>query len=166
MEYEVRPLTRYHLPEVAAIEALSFALPHPEDDLRAIYERRNVVGYRALYADHLLGFALCAFERKHIEVLDLAVRPNWRRQGVGCRLVRTLAEKLDVGKREALLATVRETALDAQLFLRAAGFRATHIHREHYSDTGESGYVMRLGVGAGKPVIPAWATPSHGTHDC
>jgi len=65
---------------------------------------------------------------------NLAVNPDFRRRGVGRRLLGLLRNQAIVW------ATVRESNLGAQLFLRAMGFKARHVIRDHYDEIDESGY--------------------------
>jgi ribosomal-protein-alanine N-acetyltransferase len=43
---------------------------------------------------------------------------------------------------------VRETNLPAQLFFRAAGFRAVTVLRDFYRDSDEDAYLMQFGLEA------------------
>lgn len=75
----------------------------------------------------------------HLELLDIAVAPDWQRQGVG----RSLLEELNRKLREAgdcIHATVPETNVPIQLCLRAVGYKAIRVLRGHFGT--EDGYLM------------------------
>ena len=72
-------------------------------------------------------------------LLHLVVHPEWRRRGVGLALIGRLARKLR-HEDDRLQATVPEGNLDAQLLLRAAGFKAVRVLRGYFGE--EDGYVM------------------------
>lgn len=75
-----------------------------------------------------VGFYAWSIAKRHLELVVLAVRPEWRRRGIGSSVLRHLAGKL-TGKRPVLAASVHEEALPVQQFLRAQGFRATKVLR-------------------------------------
>lgn len=151
--------------EVLAIEKASWKHPTPDDDFRKAWRRPNVFGRVVEYGHHVVGFYLYSGHRNHVNLIDLAVDPDWRCQGVGRQLIvdfKTIVLS-DAGNWASLV--VRETELDAQTFLRHMKFHATEVIRGHYADTGEDAYVMRYPRRPPDP-IPAWATESDGTRDC
>jgi ribosomal protein S18 acetylase RimI-like enzyme len=82
-----------------------------------------------------------------IDLLNLAVAPNWQRQGLGRRLLSELDELLHHPD-DAVHALVPETNLGMQLFLRHEGYRATRVLRDYYG--GEDAYLMER-----HPEVPA-----------
>jgi len=81
--------------------------------------------------------------KTRLQVLNFAVHPDYRRQGIGRQMVAKLAGKLSSHRRTRIALEVRETALSAQLFFKVQGFRATDLLREHFEDTGEDAYLMQ-----------------------
>jgi ribosomal-protein-alanine N-acetyltransferase len=63
--------------------------------------------------------------------------------GVGNQMVAKLVGKLSSHRRTRIILHVRESLLQAQLFYRVQGFRATEILREYFEDTGEDAYVLQ-----------------------
>jgi ribosomal-protein-alanine N-acetyltransferase len=72
------------------------------------------------------------------------------------QMAEKLVSKLSSHRRVRIVSEIRETNLDAQLFFRSAGFRATGVSREFYSDSGEDAFVMeyRLSVPMEESVMP------------
>jgi len=62
------------------------------------------------------------------QVLALAVRRPDRRQGIGGQLLERVVQL----PRREIIVSVGERNLEAQLFLRAQGFRAVATERDHY----------------------------------
>jgi ribosomal protein S18 acetylase RimI-like enzyme len=164
----IRYLIRTDFPAVATVERAAHDWPLTVDELQRTCTNRRVIGRVAtvpalplggplsvrrtraqpqLQPQHeaILGFTLF---RRHggdaIELLDLAVWPGCRRQGIGRVLLADLFARLATGpdQRSKLIVWCRESNLPAQLFFRACGLRATTIHRGRFSDTGEDGYRM------------------------
>lgn len=117
------------------IEAQAFEFPWSEDDFRRTLRLRNAIGVGAeLGADgRLAGYVVYELQRRRYRMLNLAVAAAWRGRGIGAALVGRLQAKL-TPIRERIALEVCETNLDAQLFLRAIGFRATGVLRDHYPD--------------------------------
>lgn len=74
------------------------------------------------------------------EILNLAVEPQRRRQGIAAQL---LASVLESGPADWFL-EVRETNQAAQDLYRKFGFQIAGKRREYYSDSREGGIVMRF----------------------
>lgn len=125
---------------LAAIEQKSFDWPWDERDLRKVLHARNVWCQVAEVSDgQIAGFIVYALARSQLELWNLAVLPQWRRVGIGRRLIARLVEKLRPG-RERLVADVREKNTGAQLFFRACGFRAVQVIRRPYAEIDEDAY--------------------------
>lgn len=73
----------------------------------------------------------------------VAVREGMRRCDVGRELVRAVKKNTVGTGTAALKAWARESDLAGQLFLSAVSFRATHVARAFFSDTGEDAYVFQ-----------------------
>lgn len=77
-----------------------------------------------------------------LHILNLAVPPAHRRQGVGTQMIERLKSKLSEHRRTRLHMELRETNLPAQLFLRSQGFRAGRVLRNFYEDSGEDAFLF------------------------
>jgi ribosomal protein S18 acetylase RimI-like enzyme len=78
--------------------------------------------------------------RRRIELVGIAVDVLARGQGIGRALFLDVVAGARAMGARVILATVRETNLDGQLFLRSVGFEAIKVSRGHYRDTGEDAY--------------------------
>ncbi len=128
-----RWMVRRDLPEVLAIEAASHAEPWGEEDFLRVLRHRNVIGMvtEAVAPDQpVVGFMVYELLPDSYHLLDLAVSPLHRRRRVGSAMVKKLVSKLPGSKRSHITVDVREESLDAQLFLRACGFRAVAVLRK------------------------------------
>ena len=89
------------------------------------------------------GFVVYELLKTRLQVLNLAVRPDLRRRGIGRALVARLATKLTHQRRSRIMLEVRESNLAAQLFLLRQGFRAVNVLRDFYDQTCEDAYVFQ-----------------------
>jgi ribosomal-protein-alanine N-acetyltransferase len=138
----IRWMIRRDMPEVLAIEHSSFEFPWCEEEFLRILRQRNCIGMVAEYGERVVGFMIYELHKSKLHVLDFAVHPEFRRQGVGRQMVAKLVGKLSSHRRTRIVLSVRETNLAAQLFYRIQGFRALEVIREFYQDTGEDAYAM------------------------
>jgi ribosomal-protein-alanine N-acetyltransferase len=138
----VRWMIRRDMPEVLAIEHASFDFPWCEEEFLRVLRQRNCIGMVAEHGERIVGFMIYELHRGKIQVLDFAVHPEFRRQGVGRQMILKLVSKLSSQRRDRIGILVRETNLASQLFLRMQGFRATEVIREHFPDTGEDAYSL------------------------
>jgi ribosomal-protein-alanine N-acetyltransferase len=140
----IRWMIRRDMPEVLAIETVSFEFPWCENDFLRCLRQRNCIGMVAEHDDQVVGFMIYELHKARLHVLNFAVDSRYRRLGVGSQMIEKLVGKLSSQRRNRILLEVRETNLAAQLFFRASGFRAVSVLREFYEDTPEDAYLMQF----------------------
>lgn len=127
----LRWLIRRDMPEVVAIEA---GCPDPwsEDGWLSLLRHRNCIGFvaEAPGTELVVGAMAYRLHRSRVELVRLAVHPDWRRRGIGAALLAKLDYKLDSHRRHMAFADVPGAALDAQLLLRSAGWRAVNVDHD------------------------------------
>jgi [ribosomal protein S18]-alanine N-acetyltransferase len=141
----IRWKIRRDLPEVLAIEEASFEYPWAEEDFLRTLRQRNCVAMVAERDEQIVGFMVYRLMPTQLELINLAVHPARRREGVGTTLIGKLAGKLTPQRRKRLWLDVRERNLPGHLFLQACGFRAVRVLREAYDEPpGEAAYRFAL----------------------
>jgi ribosomal-protein-alanine N-acetyltransferase len=140
-------MIRRDFPEVLAIEHASFGCPWCAEEFLRVLRRRSCISMVAEFGERVVGFMIYEVHEAKLQVLNFAVAPEFRRQGVGRQMMAKLVGKLSGHRRTRIVLHVRETALDAQMFFKVQGFRATEVAREFYEDTGEDAYVMQYLLG-------------------
>ena len=88
----------------------------------------------------LLGYLAAKPVGESLELMNIAVLPAARRQGIASALIEAL--KRAAGERTITL-EVRETNQAAIELYRQHGFRVLHRRPGYYTDTGEAGLLMR-----------------------
>lgn len=94
----------------------------------------------AEFGDERVGYMIYELQESRLNIVNLAVKPERRRQGIGTAMINRLKEKLSPRRRTELRITTHEEWLESQLFLRSQGFTATAIERGVFG--GADGYVM------------------------
>lgn len=138
----IRWMIRRDVPLVVLAEQQIYDYAWSEEDFFRCLRQPNCIGMVATQDEDLAGYMVYELYRNEIVVLNLAVRPAFRRCGIGSQMVAKLIGKLAPGGRAQVRLEVREGNLPAQLFFRAAGFRAVQVLHNHFEDTGEDAYVM------------------------
>jgi ribosomal-protein-alanine N-acetyltransferase len=128
------------VPHVAALDPLDPATRwEPEDYLAVLSTPGGEVWLAEAHGRVVASLALVVTpEPRHVELLNVAVAPLWRRRGLG----RALLEHLARDRPGLIQATVPESNLPAQLLLRVAGYRAVRVLRGYFGT--EDGYLLEL----------------------
>jgi ribosomal-protein-alanine N-acetyltransferase len=82
--------------------------------------------------DEIVGQMVYQLFPHKLELLTLAVDPQYRHEGVGTALLDKLKFKVQSHRRGKVVLAVREDNLAAQLFFRRCGLRATAIVPDGY----------------------------------
>lgn len=140
---QIRWLIRRDMAEVLEIERSSFQFAWTEEDFLCCLRQRNCIGMVAEQDHKIVGFMIYELHKSKLRILNFAVAPWARRQGIGAQMIQRLVDKLSQQRRKEIVLDVRETNLSAQLFFRSQSFRAVGVLKNHYDDTTEDAYAMR-----------------------
>ena len=144
-EVHIRPMMEIDLPEVAAIERMSYAFPWSENIFRDCLR----VGYtcRALdLSGRIIGYGVMSLGAGEAHILNVCVRDEFRTVGFGRRLLEHLLERAAAaGVSEAFL-EVRPSNLAAICFYQRPGFEQIGIGRGYHQapDGREDAIVLKL----------------------
>jgi [ribosomal protein S18]-alanine N-acetyltransferase len=141
----VRPMSDADVAEVIGIERASYQFPWTEgifhDCLRVAYLCRV-----ALQGQRIVGYAVMSVGAGEAHILNLCVRDDSRRTGVGRSLIRHLLDAAeDAGMTEVFL-EVRPSNDIAMLLYQSMGFAQIGTRRGYYQAMGgrEDAAVLRL----------------------
>ncbi len=143
LDVHIRWMIRRDMEQVLDIEQAAFEFPWSEEDFVSCLRRRNCIGMVAERGEQVLGFMIYELHKTRLHLLNFAVARDSRRRDVGRQMVDKLVGKLSSQRRTRLSLEVRETNLEAQLFFKHAGFRATSVLRDFYDDSPEDAYLMQ-----------------------
>lgn len=146
---QIRWLIRRELERVVQIESESFRCPYDRDWFLENLRQVNTVASVAATShepDSVCGYMMYHLHKSYIELIDFAVAPESRRQGIGTELIGRLIDKLSRQRRSSIQTLIPDDNLDAHLFFRSCGFGASQIFRDCFeSDDGSrmDGYLFR-----------------------
>jgi ribosomal-protein-alanine N-acetyltransferase len=139
---KVRPLVYGDLPAVLAIERRSF--PTPWSLAMFVLEISKPSGICLGIADErgLLGYLVCSRYVDVWHLMNIAVDPDRRRQGIARTLIVQMLEQAGPGARFTL--EVRTSNAGAIRMYERFGFRPAGHRRRYYHDNGEDALIMWL----------------------
>jgi ribosomal-protein-alanine N-acetyltransferase len=143
MNFSIRRMTLDDVEQVVAIDQASFSLPWPERTFR--YEVAENSASRPWVVDvdgRVVAMIVVWFIVDEAHIATIATHPDFRRQGIGRKLlVHALMAAKEEGARTALL-EVRESNDKAQEMYRKLGFLEVNRRPQYYSDNGEDAILM------------------------
>jgi ribosomal-protein-alanine N-acetyltransferase len=143
MNFSVRRMTLDDVEQVVAIDQVSFSLPWPERTFR--YEVAENSASRPWVVDvdgRVVAMLVVWFIIDEAHIATIATHPDFRRQGLGRKLlVHALKAAKEEGARTALL-EVRKSNDEAQEMYRKLGFVEVNRRTQYYSDNGEDAILM------------------------
>lgn len=140
------PMTREDIPRVHMLELLCFSLPWEMEAYYGEVENPSAY-YLAAHADErIIGFGGMWAIADQAHVVTLAVHADYRRHGLGRRLlIGLLEEARRRGVKEVTL-EVRAGNAPAQSLYLSMGFHTVATRRKYYPDNGEDALVMELRI--------------------
>lgn len=144
----IRWMTIEDIDQVLEIEALSFKTPW----LRASFENEllmnNLARYMVCTEDGMIaGYIGCWHIVDEGHITNIAVHPNFRRQGIGKLLIEELMRYARSEKIESLTLEVRVTNEPAIKLYQSFGFKSAGVRPKYYQDTNEDALIMWAQLG-------------------
>ena len=139
----IRAMTEKDLDEVMEIERLSFPTPWSHDHFRRELQMPQARAFVAANArERIVGYICFWLVAEEAHILNLAVNPAERRQGIATHILHFgLEYARKAGAEEATL-EVRRSNYPAVGLYRNFQFEPRGIRRRYYSDTGEDAVIM------------------------
>ena len=142
MAVTILPMAPAHVPQIAALERENFSAPWDEASLLRELENPLSLWLTALDADTVAGYIGSQSVLGESDMMNLAVRPEYRRQGVGKALVERLILELSEDN-HCLLLEVRASNEAAIALYRGLGFRQVGRRPKYYQNPPEDALILR-----------------------
>jgi [ribosomal protein S18]-alanine N-acetyltransferase len=139
----VGPMGPEDIPAVLEIERGSFSTPWPPEAFTQELSHNRMARYLvARQGGAVVGYAGVWLMVDEAHITTFAVHPDWRRQGVGRRLMHALLLVATEMQAARMTLEVRVSNLAAQALYRGHGFEIAGRRERYYSDDGEDAYIM------------------------
>ena len=145
-EARIVPLEKEHAPKLAELEQLCFSDPWSEEGIA--FEAGNEAArfFVALCGEEIAGYAGMLYAADLGNICNIAVLPQFRRHGVGRRLVYALIDSAkELGVSELTL-EVRASNEPAKALYSSFGFEEVGTRKNFYNNPNEDAIVMNLSL--------------------
>lgn len=146
MNLLIRKMMLEDIPAVVELDRIAFSLPWPERSFR--FEIADNPAARCWVAEvdgRVVGMVVGWLLVDEIHIATIATHPDFRRQGIGRKLLsHTLRRAFEEGAQSSFL-EVRESNLAAQEMYREFGYEPTGRRKRYYKDNDEDAILMNLG---------------------
>ena len=139
----IRKMERKDASQIAELEKRCFSDPWSEKSIAS--ETDNPLSYWLVAEDHgeILGYIGSQSVLDAADVMNLAVSPEHRRQGIGEKLIQALTGYLQENGVIALLLEVRVSNTDAIRLYEKLGFMQVGRRPRYYTNPREDAYILK-----------------------
>jgi len=141
----IRQLVYADLPRVLGIERRAFPTPWSLAMFVLELSKPSGVCLAAIQAPALVGYLICARYDEVYHLMNIAVDPDRRRQGIARTLLEAMLDR--AGHDANYTLEVRVSNTGAIALYEQFGFRSVGTRRHYYSDNGEDAVIMWRAVG-------------------
>jgi len=140
-----RWMIRRDRPKVLKTETLCFEFPWPEDHIAWHLQQRSIIGGVIELPDgQIVGHCFYQLQQDNLELLRIAVRPEYQRCGYGKFVIDRLRMKLSSQRRKTVTAITSEWNVPAQLFFRGCGMKYVAVDHKLFGDDHDA-YTFEVG---------------------
>ena len=136
----IRSLGYSDLPQVIAIERRAFPTAWSLGMFVLELSKPSGICLAAIRDSKLVGYLICARYADVWHLMNIAVDPAVRRQGVGTALLEQMVSR--AGEDASYTLEVRPSNATAIALYERFGFRSAGTRRRYYHDTGEDAVIM------------------------
>jgi ribosomal-protein-alanine N-acetyltransferase len=138
----IRNMQADDIPAVLEIEQISFSSPWSgEIFFNELYKKYSVLKV-AEFEETVIGYLCADYLHHESNILDLAVRPDFRRRRVATRLMDEATGELKEKGCVFMYLKVRASNTGAQKFYERLGFKAEGLRKKYYENPDEDALQM------------------------
>lgn len=143
---QMRAMTERDIPDVMEIEKRSFISPWTRGMFAQTLESPVARNFVIIEGKSIIGYIIFYEAGLEIHIMNIAVHPGRRHQGVGLDMMQTIIEAARTNSVEECFLEVRETNFPAQCLYEKLGFKGIGRRKGYYSETNEDAIVMALSL--------------------
>ncbi|MBU0687463.1 MAG: ribosomal protein S18-alanine N-acetyltransferase [Candidatus Margulisbacteria bacterium] len=134
-ELKIEHMSVGDLPQVIALENQIFSNPKPA----RVFEHDMNIYYAAKFGEKVVGYIGVEHILDEAHIINIAVHPDFRRQGIASALVKNI-----LGSAKSFFLEVRKSNIPAQKMYEKHGFHVIDERKKYYVDNEEDALVMLL----------------------
>ena len=136
-------MTAEHVPQVAALEKVCFSDPWSEKSVASEVENPLSCWMVALDGETVAGYVGSQTVLDETDMMNVAVHPDFRRQGVARALILALTEELKKRGSHCLTLEVRDSNAPAAALYASLGFAQIGLRKNYYQHPKEDARILR-----------------------
>lgn len=136
-------MTREHVPQVARLEEICFSDPWSEKSVASELENELSLWLVALEGESVAGYVGSQTVLGETDMMNVAVHPDFRRQGVGESLILALVEQLKSLDSHSLTLEVRASNAPARALYEKLGFSQVGLRKNYYRNPREDACILQ-----------------------
>lgn len=136
-------MTAEYVPQVAALEKICFSDPWSENSVASELENPLSCWLVALDGETVAGYVGSQTVLDETDMMNVAVHPDFRRQGVAQALILALTEELKKRGSHCLTLEVRASNDPARALYESLGFALAGTRRNYYHNPKEDALILR-----------------------
>ncbi len=139
---EIIPMNEEHVKGIAEIEKLCFSVPWTEEGIREELGNENAHFLSAVSDGKVLGYIGVHEICGEAYIANIAVRPEYRRMGLGEKLISAAADGAEKRNCEFITLEVRKSNAPAIALYEKQGYNIAGERKNFYTDPVENGLIM------------------------
>ena len=136
-------MTAEHVAQVAALEAICFAAPWSEKSVASELTNPLSLWLVALDGERVAGYVGSQSVMGESDMMNVAVHPDYRRQGIAEQLCLSLVEALREKSNHCLTLEVRASNEPAKALYEKLGFQQVGLRKNYYRNPKEDACILR-----------------------
>lgn len=136
-------MTAEHVPQVATLEKVCFSDPWSENSVASELENPLSCWLVALDGETVAGYVGSQTVMDETDMMNVAVHPDFRRQGVARTLILALIGELKKRGSRCLTLEVRASNDPARALYESLGFAHVGTRRNYYQNPKEDALILR-----------------------
>ena len=136
-------MTREHVSQVARLEEICFSDPWSEKSVASELENKLSLWLVALEEETVAGYIGSQTVLGETDMMNVAVHPDFRRQGVGESLILALVEQLKALDSHSLTLEVRASNAPARSLYEKLGFSQVGLRKNYYRNPKEDACILQ-----------------------
>jgi ribosomal-protein-alanine N-acetyltransferase len=145
--YNFLPMDINNLTKVYELELESYDFPWTKEILRdcILYKYDSFV---VVLNDNLVGYIISKITYPETHILNLTVKKNFRKKGIGKALIELIISNARLRNSENIILEVRANNTDAQSLYKKLNFEVIGIRKDYYESKNdrEDAYVLNLNL--------------------
>ena len=139
----ITEMLEVHVPQIAELEKLCFNDPWSENSIASELNNRLSLWFVAIEEEKVVGYVGSQTVLGETDMMNIAVHPDYRKQGIATLLIRKLIDALASKESHSLMLEVRASNDPAISVYKNLGFTEVGRRKNYYRNPREDALILR-----------------------